>query len=454
MKPRELRRRLYLSVAVVAAALSAFFAVGNSAAFAHSGEEAYVYLEIFDDTMEGRVEYPVSDLGDVLGIEIPQDEEGARQAVADNSDSILDYTGAHLALGPSGQPWDLIFSPEFEILPLSAGSYVIVRFDVDEAFVEVPRAFTVEFDGILEAKPDKSALFLIATDWRSGTFNNEAEHLLVLDANNSIQQVDLGDTSWSRAVFGVVGLGVEHIQIGSDHILFILALLLPSLLVFDAAHGWRPTESFGSGLWRIVKIATSFTVAHTITLSLGGLGVISISPKIVEPLIALSIALAALHNLRPVFRNREWALAFGFGLFHGFGFAGLLAELGLDRSNRVFSLLGFNLGIEIGQVAIIILLFPALFLLRRTHLYLGFLRVGSVALIVIALGWFIDRVAGLDLGVDRVVDPLLAWPRALIPVALFTLVCLAYYAYEKSGDRLIPLGREVDAQDLAYALGT
>lgn len=435
--------------AVILSVVAIVFLSGSPVASAHSGEEAYVYLDIFDDSIEGRVEYPASDLGDVLGIEIPQDAESADAVVAENVDSILEYTRAHLAFEQSNQPWDLSFETELEILPLSAGSYVVVRFDVDEDFVEVPRTFTVEFDGIIESKPDKSALFIVGTDWRSGTFNNEAEHLLVFDAQVTSQQVDLGDTSWVRALTGVVGLGVEHIRIGSDHILFILALLLPSVLVFEISVGWRPTKDFGSGLWRIVKIATSFTVAHTITLTLGGLGVVSISPEIVEPVIAISIALAALHNLRPVFVNKEWLLAFVFGLFHGFGFAGLLAELGLDRSNRLFSLLGFNLGIELGQVAIIVLLFPALFLLRRTRIYLGFLWIGSSALIIVALGWFVDRVFGLELGVDRVVDPLLAWPRVLILVAAFTAACFAYYRFERSHDRLIPLGHVQDSEELA-----
>lgn len=430
---------------VLILAASSVFALGVTPASAHSGEEAYVYMEVFDDSMEGRVEYPVSDLADVLDLEIPDDPEGAEAAIEANLDTILDYTGMHFALSQDGAEWDVEFRADFELLTPAAGTYGVFRFDVDEEFDEMPRTFIVEFDGIVEAKPERSALFLVATDWRSGTFNNEANHLLVFTAENSRHVVDLGETSVSKAVLGVVGLGVEHIQIGSDHILFILALLLPSVLVFYPSLGWRPVESFGAGLWRILKIATSFTIAHTITLTLGGLGVVSISPGIVEPVIAISIALAALHNVRPVFYNKEWILAFAFGLFHGFGFAGLLADLGLDRSNRVLSLLGFNLGIELGQVAIILMLFPALFLLRRTLMYVRLMQVGSTGLIVIALGWFIDRVFGLDFGVDRIVDPILAWPRALWLVAGFTLLAWGYYAFDRSRGRLIPVDATIDA---------
>lgn len=416
-------------------------------AIGHSGQEAYVYLEVYDDGTEGRVEYPVADLGDILGIEIPQDGDGAKAAVEANFDQIVAYSEDHLELGRNGSAWQIDYGDEFSILTPSGGTYVIVPFEIDEDFAEMPRTFEVEFDGIIESKPDKSALFIIATDWRSGTFKNEAEHLLVFTADETFHDVDLGDTDVVDAVVGVVGLGVEHIQIGSDHILFILALLLPAVLIFYPRLGWRPTETFGSGLWRVVKIATSFTIAHTITLTLGGLGVITISPDIVEPIIAISIALAALHNLRPVFFNKEWLLAFGFGLFHGFGFAGLLADLGLDRSNRVLSLLGFNIGIEIGQVAIILLLFPALFLLRRTLFYVTFMQVGSIALIAIALGWFVDRVFELDLGVDEIVNPVLAWPRALWLVAVFTVISWGVYEIEKRRGRLIPIDVPLEEEE-------
>lgn len=180
---------------------------------------------------------------------------------------------------------------------------------------------------------------------------------------------------------------------------------------------------------------------------------VEISPSIVEPIIAISIALAALHNIRPVLFNSEWMIAFGFGLFHGFGFAGLLGDLGLDRSNRLISLLGFNLGIELGQVAIILLLFPALFILRRVRSYVPLMNAASGVLMLAALGWFVDRVFGLDVGVDRVVDVLLAWPRPLWIVVLVTLVAIGYYKIEASAGRLVPLeGDKGGSPDLKEAV--
>ncbi|MDX2382304.1 MAG: HupE/UreJ family protein [Acidimicrobiia bacterium] len=121
--------------------------------------------------------------------------------------------------------------------------------------------------------------------------------------------------------------GAEHIRIGTDHILFAFALVLPSVLVFtrwrdDDESDWHPSPRFGSSLWRVLKIVTMFTVAHSITLVLGGLGIIELSPRLVETIIALSVVAAASHNIHPIFVNKERVLASGFGLFHGFGFAG------------------------------------------------------------------------------------------------------------------------------------
>ncbi len=432
------RIRVRRGVSALAAVLVVLFSLALPAS-AHSGEESYVYLSIFDTSIEGRVEFPVTDLGDVLGLDIPQDEAGASTAISASLTAIQQYAEDHLSLGDATTDWNLEFEG-FEILEISNGTYALFPFVVDRDFApSVPREFNISYDGMIESKPERSALLVIETDFGSGTFQNEADALLRFASDQTEQVVDLDDPSLFKGFVAVVGLGVEHIQIGSDHILFVVALLLPAVLIFRLPNGWEPATRFGSSLWRVAKIATSFTIAHTITLTLGGLGIIEIPSSIVEPIIALSIGLAALHNLRPVFFNKEWLVAFGFGLFHGFGFASLLSGLGLDRSNRVISLFGFNLGIELGQIAIILLLFPALFLLRRTRTYLPMMKAGSIALMAIAAGWFVDRTFGLDIGVDRIVTPVLLWPRPLWVAAGITLIASLVYLFERDRDRLIPV---------------
>ena len=329
------------------------------------------------------------------------------------------------------------------------GGYIIVNFAVDKEFASVPRTFTVAYDGIMHAKPERNGLLLIGTDWGSGTFNNEAEELLRFTPEAPAQEVDLGGTSFWKGFTGVVVLGAEHIEIGSDHILFILALVLPSVLVFSRLVGWQPSASFGASLWRVLKIVTMFTVAHTITLTLGGLGIIEFPPVLVETVIAVSIILAALHNILPIFVNKEWIIAFVFGLFHGFGFAGLLSDLGLTQSRQFVSLLGFNVGIELGQAAIILMVFPALFIARRTRAYRPGMYAASVLLIVVAAAWVLDRALGIDLGISWWVDAVLLWPRSILLVAALYAVAIALYFVDKRRGALLPVVADPEAADRA-----
>ena len=418
--------------------------VGSPTASAHSGNQSYVYLEIFDTAIAGRVEYPIKDLNTVLGLDIPIGTSETEAAVSEHEAEIHAYTREHMSFGPAdgSTTWPYDFG-ETTILDLGGNSYAVFDFEIAERFDPPPRTFTVTYDAILESDSDRSALLIIATDWGSGTFNNESSELLRFSPGDTTHVVDLDDTSWWKGMGGVIELGAEHIRIGTDHILFIFALVLPSVLVFtrwrnDPADRWHPSARFGSSLWRVLKIVTMFTIAHSITLALGGLGVVELSPRLVETVIAISIAAAALHNLHPIFVNKEWVMAFGFGLFHGFGFAGLLSDLGLDRSNRFPSLLGFNIGVELGQAAIILMVFPILFILRRTRLYLPILYGGSVLLAVIAMAWATERIFDYDTRVNDLVDPVLRWPRSALLVAAGYAIATAIWYVERARDRLRP----------------
>ncbi len=191
--------------------------------------------------------------------------------------------------------------------------------------------------------------------------------------------------------------GVWHIWIGFDHVLFLLSLLLPVVLV-RAQHGWRGVDRLGQALHEVLWVVTSFTVAHSITLSLAALGVLQLPSRLVESAIAVSVVLAALNNIFPLVSRRRWLAAFGFGLIHGFGFASVLAELGLPQQTLVLSLVGFNLGVEIGQLAIVMVFLPLIFMLRHTLFYRRVMLFGGSMLIVgLALVWLVERVFDLKL---------------------------------------------------------
>jgi hypothetical protein len=451
---------LSLRTALVAALSGLFLLLGlplggSSVAHAHTGKQSYVYLQIFDESIVGRVEYPVGDLNRLFDLGI--DEDDVDQAIEDAETQrafLENYTDEHLDLFPEdGEPgdWTLSFG-EISGLEASNGGYTTLEFEIEQRFAPTPRVFQVDYDGIIEADPERDAFLLIQTDFGSGTFNNEADEFVRFTADSTLQTIDLDDPSFWKGLGGTIDLGVEHIRIGTDHILFVLALVLPSAMVFvrrtDGERGtWEPSPSFTSSLWRVIKIATMFTIAHSITLAIGGFEILDLSPRLVESIIAISIAIAALHNIHPIWPNREWIMAFGFGLFHGFGFAGLLSELGLTESDRLVSLLGFNLGVEIGQVAIILMVFPVLYLMRRTRAFVPLMNVGSVVLALIALAWATERIFDYDTDVNALVDPVLRWPRSFLVVLAALAFAAGLYAFDRSRNALRPVARTIDGQD-------
>jgi hypothetical protein len=222
-------------------------------------------------------------------------------------------------------------------------------------------------------------------------------HTAVLGPDSGVLNVKAGETS-RLAQFGQYLVeGVFHIWIGFDHVLFLLSLLLPAVLVHESRR-WTGVGSFRTALTEVLWVVTAFTVAHSITLSIAALQIVELPSRLVESAIAASVVLAAANNLWPVVERRRWLVAFGFGLIHGFGFASVLTELGLPRDALVLSLLGFNVGVEVGQLVIVACFLPAAYLLRNTTLYRkGVFVGGSFLTLLVALVWLAERVFNLKL---------------------------------------------------------
>jgi hypothetical protein len=192
--------------------------------------------------------------------------------------------------------------------------------------------------------------------------------------------------------------GVLHIWGGFDHVLFLLALLLPAV-VRREGRSWREAAALRPALGEVARIVTAFTVAHSLTLGLAASGVVQLPGRLVEPAIALSVLVAAIDNLHPLFKNDRWAIAFVLGLLHGFGFSSSLAALGSAGSGQLVSLLGFNLGVELGQLALVAAFVPLAFAARRTPFYRrGVLQMGSLAISLTALVWFCQRAFTVSTG--------------------------------------------------------
>jgi hypothetical protein len=415
----------------------------TSVASAHDGDSSIIYLDVFPDgTAQGQIEHPVGLLNDIFDLDLDP-QEATADDIAEIEDLVRSYNADNLAIAAEdGSQWVITFTGEVDALETEKEIYAVFRFDVETVFDSAPRIFDVTFDGIIEDETH-FAVVVMRTDPVTGTFLNEGEPVPgFITADSPTLAINLDDPDMWKAFTGTVSLGMEHIFIGTDHILFVLVLLLPAVMMFSVASGWTPVPTFRAGLWRVLKIATAFTLAHSITLTLGGLGIIELPSKLVETIIALSIIATAMHNLRPVFANREAYIAFAFGIFHGFGFAGLLSDLGVGRGQRVISLLGFNIGVEIGQAFIILLLFPALYLLRRTTIYPLVLRGGSILLALIAGIWAIERVFETSLGIDDLLEKFTRAPRVFLLVAITTVIAAAIRQAEASRGRLVPLTTE------------
>jgi hypothetical protein len=175
-------------------------------------------------------------------------------------------------------------------------------------------------------------------------------------------------------------------------VLFLIALLLPSVLR-RGPEGWRPVSAIRPALGDVARIVTAFTAAHSLTLSLAALGLVSVPARLVEPAIAASVALAAANNVRPVFGAERWVVAFALGLLHGFGFSSVLSDAGLAGGALARALVGFNSGVELGQLAIVAVFVPAAFFLRATRAYRRLALVGgSLAITALSVVWIVERI--------------------------------------------------------------
>ena len=214
-------------------------------------------------------------------------------------------------------------------------------------------------------------LAVIATD--------SGERELALDSRAPEIALSGADATVLQIIGRFVTAGIEHIFLGYDHVAFLIAVIL-----------------WGQRLWPLIKVVTAFTVAHSITLSLAALQIFAIPSKIVEPAIAASIVFVAAENFFSRNIDRRWRVTFAFGLVHGFGFASALSEIGLPANALVPALAAFNIGVEIGQVAIVALIFPLLLWSDRLA---GARKGRSVALVytcstvilLLGLYWLIER---------------------------------------------------------------
>jgi hypothetical protein len=265
---------------------------------------------------------------------------------------------------------------------------------------------------------------------------NERQSLYELDYQQSAAVGMAQLTLWDKfrlwlngvQVLSLFRLGMRHIADGTDHLLFLLVLLLPAPLLVTRSRWGAPIGARPS-LLRILGIVTAFTLGHSITLGLAAFGVITVPSRPVEVLIAVSILVSAVHAFRPLFPGREAVIAAFFGLIHGLAFAATLDRLGLSRWERVAGVLAFNLGIETMQMLVVAATLPSLLMMSRTRAY-PVLRIGGAIFAGTAsAGWIIERVFGVNANVDILMNAF-ARHSLLIAVNLFlvSLTCRLHWS--------------------------
>ena len=267
------------------------------------------------------------------------------------------------------------------------GAFAVAEIDVD--FSAPPAVVTIRNDLFTAVDASHRSLMQISME------TNSLQAIFVADQPE--QTFKLGEARSAATLGTFFKEGVWHIWIGFDHILFLLALLLPSVLVLQEKR-WTPVSDLKPAFINVFKIVTAFTIAHSITLGLAVSELIRLPSRFVESAIAASVVLAALNNIKPFFQGKGWLVAFCFGIIHGFGFATVLGELDLQARSLLTTLVGFNLGVEAGQLAIVAVFLPLAFSLRQTKAYRqGALLAGSALIALLALIWLIERVFDISL---------------------------------------------------------
>jgi len=353
------------------------------AAHAHKPSDSYLSLEIEGAVVHVRWDIALRDLDYAIGLDKDTDGKITWGEVERARAEIIGYATKRLTLKdcPFVEP-SAASPPPLAITAHSDGTYAVLRFDARCS--AAPAALEVGYELFFDVDPQHRSILRVDAGGATRTHT--------LSARERTTTFDLRESGRGKQLASIVKEGILHIWQGYDHILFLLALLLPSVLRRGDDEKWTPVPALRPALMDVLRIVTAFTIAHSITLSLAALGVVTLPSRLVESAIAASVVLAALNNLRPIMRQDRWMAAFLLGLMHGFGFSSTLQDLDLPRSSLVSTLFGFNLGVEIGQIAIVAVFVPLAFAARKSEAYrkLG-LVAGSAVILALATVWLVER---------------------------------------------------------------
>jgi len=350
---------------------------------AHRGGESYLDLSVDAERIGGHWQIDLHDLaGTEPGAAELTDAAAARTWLAARP-KLAARLASRLQLRGDGTACPLAGSPTAALAERDGALLLVL--DLSARCNEPPRQLTVDCRRLFKIDPRHQALMKL----QAGPLVRPA----VFTADSPEQSFTLQQASvWERAAADVRS-GVGHIWTGFDHLLFLLCLLLPAV----QARATPGRSALRPVLIDVTQVVTAFTVAHSITLGVAALHWVSLPARLTESAIAASVMVAAALNLRPVSQIRRWQAAFAFGLIHGFGFASAIDDLGLTASGLLPTLVAFNVGIELGQLAVVTTLLPLAYAVReRTWYRRVVVRNGSALIAALALMWFIERAFNLS----------------------------------------------------------
>ncbi|MDQ0578679.1 HupE/UreJ family protein [Streptomyces rishiriensis] len=420
-------------VAGIAFAVPATLLLGASPAAAHPMPHSVVQLDVYQTSVTARLELPVDDLSRASGIDL---SDTTRATLSLKAEALRTYLAEHIHPATTrGKAWQVsvgalsLSSTE----QTSTGPY---RELVAEAVLTPPvntdvRRFTFGYDVIVHQVITHTALVTVRQDWAAGHVDGAGTTqvgTIGIDTRTMTVPaltVDLGHGSAWHGFLAMVKLGGNHILTGTDHLLFLLILLLPAPLA-AAGRRWHGLVGARPALGRISRITLAFTAGHSAALAITALGRLDIPGWPVEAFIAASILVGAIHAIRPLFPGKEALVAGIFGLGHGMAFSFVLSEMHLSTGQLVTSLLGFNLGIELIQLLLVCLALPSLLVLARLRAQPALRLTGAVLTGTAALGWLADRL-GMPNPVARAADS--AGSHTTPMLAALTVTALASTAW-------------------------
>ncbi len=383
---------LCCSAAGARAALLALALLGApTVALAHKASDAYVQLSVTDVGLALRVDVALRDLDAVLDIDADGDARLSWGEVRAAWPAIEAYVTSHVGVEPcalgtavrslerrsDGVYAALAYAPSCTVASMPAIRYTLFA-DLDDTHRGIARVSMHGGPATVQMLDPRQA------SARKPIGAPEAT------------PVDKVSAAAAATPVGFLREGVLHIVTGYDHVLFLLCLLSPAALR-RTRERWLPHATLRAAAWPVLGIVTAFTLAHSITLALAALQWVALPASFIEPAIAVSIVLAALNNLWPIFRGRVVFVTFVFGLLHGFGFAGVLGELNLPAAQFAWALLQFNVGLEFGQVLIVCVAVALMFPVRHHRRYVPVVvHGGSVAAMLVGVVWFVERAADLN----------------------------------------------------------